>query len=204
MANKNIDELRSVRKHLKKRKPNFIRQEVNKKKSLELKWRRPKGIQSKMRLSKKGNKKSVTKGYKSPRMVKGMLSNGLFPVNVNNLAMIDKVDPKVQTIIIGSTVGLRKKIAIIKKAIELNIKVANVKDCPAYIKEKELEIKKKASQKVEKTKEKEKKKKEAEAKAKKEEKTIDKLADDETDEKKKKEEEKKKIDKILTTQSEGY
>ena len=54
---------------MKKKKPKFIRQDAHKKGRLAKKWRKPKGLQSKMRLCKKGYRKRISKGYKSPKEV---------------------------------------------------------------------------------------------------------------------------------------
>ena len=44
-----IQRLLELRKRIKRKKPEFIRQDAHKKKSLESKWRKPKGLHSKMR-----------------------------------------------------------------------------------------------------------------------------------------------------------
>ena len=44
-----------------------------------------------------------------------------------NPGQVDKVDPKVQAIRIGGTVGGKKRMAIIEKADELGIRVLNRK-----------------------------------------------------------------------------
>ena len=68
MAEENLLQLR---KRIKAKKPNFVRQDSHKQKEVKKKWRKPKGMQSKMRLKKKGYRKSVSIGYGSPKKVNG-------------------------------------------------------------------------------------------------------------------------------------
>ena len=194
----------SYRKHLKTRKPNFIRQDAHKKVKLGEKWRKPKGIQSKMRLHRKGYRKSVSKGYKSPVLIRGALSNGLFPVYVDNLSKLESVDPKTQAIIIMAKTGIRKKIDIIKKAQELKINIANVKDPIKYLKEVEDKQKQKAEAKKQKVKDKEEKKKKLEKKSEKESKKKDSIENIADEAENSEEEKKKEQDKLLTAKDGGY
>ncbi len=195
-----------VRKNIKKKKPTFTRQDSHKKKRVGKKWRRPKGLQSKMRLGFKGYKKSIKIGYGSPRAVKGLESNGLRGVKVCSVLDMAALDPSKDGAIIASSVGIRKKVGILKEAKQKKIKIINIKDSEKFLKEVEELFKKKKEKKEEKVKEKKKKKEEKEKKAiekgkeegkeeKKEEKeTIESLAEKED----KKVEEKKELDKMLT------
>ena len=63
--------LLQVRKELKERKPEFIRQDNPKRKKLNYKWRKPKGIHSKMRHNRRGKRGSPSPGYGSPNEIKG-------------------------------------------------------------------------------------------------------------------------------------
>ncbi len=194
--NKSLIELRTK---VKKRKPTYVRQDSHKKAKLSKAWRRPKGLQSKMRLHKRSYNKSPEIGYGSPVAIKGMTRRGLIPINVKNPNEIDSLDPTTNEIIIGN-VGIRNKIVIVKKALEKNFKIMNIKDPKAFIDEVESKMKKKKDQKQTKKQEKDKKKKElekvAEEKEKKdkEEKTIEEALTDEE----KKQQEKKELDKTLT------
>jgi large subunit ribosomal protein L32e len=199
----NVKDMLDVRSKVKNKKPTFIRQDSLIKR-LKDKWVRPRGYQSKLRLNKKGHAKSISKGFKSPVLVKGLLKNGLQPIYVSNLKDLEKLDVKTQAAMINSTVGLKNKLIIIKKAIELKIMVANFKDPAKFIKEKEeaFEMKKKSKQDKEKQKQ---EKKKQEEKSKKQEKSIDKLAQEEDkSEDEKKTDVKKQQDKVLTSQGEGY
>ncbi|MBU2639557.1 MAG: hypothetical protein KKG75_02495 [Nanoarchaeota archaeon] len=166
------------KKHTGKRKPSFIRQDTNKAKKLKIAWRRPKGLHSKLRLSKKGHQKRPSQGYRAPR--ESRKEKAIMVYNLKDLENTKEV-------IVSSTVGKRKKIGILNKAKELGIKVLNIKDIDAYIKNIEEEFKKKKEEKKSKKVKKEEKKKELEKKSK-----------EKKQEKKSKEEEKKDIAKKLS------
>ena len=72
-----MNELLDKRRRIKKKKPDFIMQSAHKKSRLEQKWKRPRGIDSKMRLNLKGHQKCVEVGYRSPRAVRGLDKSGL-------------------------------------------------------------------------------------------------------------------------------
>ncbi len=212
MSSEKIKKMLEVRVSLKKKKPEFLRQDSHKKVKLGSKWRKPKGLQSKMRLHKGGYRRSVTPGWKSPVMVRGLSRAGLREVVVNNVEEIRKVDPKTQAAVIASSVGNMKKVQMLKIAMESKIIVSNVKAPEEFIKKAEEKIAKKREEKKKAMTEKEKKSKEKEKLAKKKEedkqketKEKDKKGDSDSienlveAEKEKKEKEKKEKDKILIT-----
>lgn len=196
--------LLQVRKAIKSRKPEFIQQDYHKKRRLSRKWKRPTGIQSKMRHQFKGYARRVKQGWRSPAVVRGFHSSGLIPVMIYNIKELDNVQ-KGQGIIIGSNLGTRKKLLIIEQAEKLNIQILNIK--PADFK-KRLEEKKVAKEDAKKSKEEQKKKtledsmKKAEKARKdkeKSEKSAEKLSEEEkaAAEEEKKSEEKKEKDEVL-------
>lgn len=183
------------RRHIKKRKPEFILQDYGKKPRLKRKWRKPKGIDSKMRLGIKGYRKMVTKGYGSPKLVKGLHKSGLKPVLVTSIKDIDSINKEKEGAVIQGSVGLRKKVEIVKKAREKGIKILNLKDYDKFMKYVSEFMEKKKSKKKKLEEKKGRKAEEAKEKeeAKKEEGLADKISDEE-----KKEIEKKEKDKLLT------
>lgn len=188
------EELLKIRRAAKAKKPKFIRQDAHKKSRLRPCWRKPKGIQSKMRLRRPGYRRSVEVGYGAPAEVRGLSREGLVPVAVNNLSELSKIE-RGQAAVISRRVGQRKKVEIANKAKDLGIKILNIKDVEAYIKSVSEKLKKKKEEKEKAVKEKEKKKDEKEKKA--EEKKKEGLAEKLTDEEKK-EKEKKEREKVLT------
>ena len=125
--------LLQLRKESKENKPEFIRQDTNKKKRLGIKWRKPKGLHSKIRQHLKGRRKSPSPGYKSPKKIKGQHSSGLVMVRVFSVKDLSELNKESEGAIIPKTVGMRKRYEILKKAKELNIKILNI-NIDEYIK----------------------------------------------------------------------
>lgn len=183
-------ELLEKRKKLKSRKPDFVRQDFHKKR-LKKKWVRPRGLQSKVRLRIKDKPRRISTGWGSPKAVKGLHPSGLREIIVSTISEVENVNKDTEGIVLRRTVGKKKRIEIIKVAIEKGIKILNIKDPNQFIKDVEAEL---SSRKEKKKKLKEKReKKKKEEKGKKEEKLADKLTDDE-----KKEKDKQEKDKVLT------
>ncbi len=189
-----FDDLLKLRRTLKKKKIDFIRQDFKKKKRLKKEWRKPKGIHSKIRLAKGGHRKKVEVGYKSPKLVRGFHRSGLKIKLVNSFKDIENVDKNKEGIIIAKTVGLRKKIELIKKIIENGITILNIRDPKEYLKkiEESLKEKKEEGEKRKQIKEKKGKEKKVKEKEEKKEELAEKI------EKEEKDKEKKEKDKLLT------
>ena len=188
------EETLKLRNKRKAKKPKFIRQDAHKKAKVSEKWRKPKGLQSKMRYGKKGYRRSVKSGYGSPAAAKGLTRDGFEAVNVSCIGDLKSITEG-QAALISSRVGQKKRAEIAKKADELGIKIINIKDVQEYLKSVSETMQKKKEEKQKHVKEKEKKKAEKEKKA--EEKKKEDLAEKLTDEEKKAEE-KKERDKMLT------
>lgn len=121
-----IDRLLEIRGQLKDRKPDFIRQDNPKRMKLNDKWRKPKGIHSKIRHKFKGRRKMPSPGYKSPRKVKGLHSSGLKPVIIFSVSDIEKIRKESEGAIISKKVGIKARLEILRKANEINIQVLNL------------------------------------------------------------------------------
>ncbi|MBI4139668.1 50S ribosomal protein L32e [Candidatus Woesearchaeota archaeon] len=107
--------LRKVKEILNKKRPNFLRQDAHKKKRLAQVWRNPQGIQGKVKKAIKGHRPMVKVGWGSPKILRGELRSGERPVLVQSITQIEAL-PQKSAIIIGRTVGLRKRILIFEKA----------------------------------------------------------------------------------------
>jgi len=116
--------LLKIRRILKGKKPKFRRQESWRYKRVRPSWRRPKGIDSKMRLKLGGRPKSVEIGYRSPSGIRGRSGSGHDEVLVFNVGDLLKVPPN-QVVTIGHVVGRRKRLDILEKARALGLYVVN-------------------------------------------------------------------------------
>jgi large subunit ribosomal protein L32e len=181
-----IKKLLETRKQIKSKKPGFIRQDAHKKERLKKKWRKPRGLQSKIRLGVAGKARAVSQGYRSPKKVRGLHKSGLQQSLIRTISDLDSLSPKVNCLIISTTLGNKKKIEVMKQAKQKGFEIANIKNPEGYIKKVEdaINLKKKTK---EKTKEKEKTAKINKKKTKEETKDGD-----------KKEVEKKEKEKLLT------
>jgi large subunit ribosomal protein L32e len=120
------EQLLTLRKRIKSRKPAFVRQMTHKVRRLQnkIRWRKPHGYQSKLQQG-IGHRKMVSPGYSSPKEVKGLHRSGLKQVVIHNASQLDAIDPKIEGIIVAGSVGMRKKVIIISKALEKKITILN-------------------------------------------------------------------------------
>jgi len=115
-----------IRKQIKKRTPEFLREEWFRYKRIPKNWRRPDGITSKMRINRKYRPSKVRIGFRGPKDVRGLHSSGFEEVMVFNVNDLDQINKETQAARIGGTVGTRKRIEIEKKAEELNVRILNM------------------------------------------------------------------------------
>ena len=116
----------ATRKEIKKRTPDFLREEWFRYKRVPKNWRRPDGISSKMRRNFKYRPSKVRVGFRGPKDVRGFHPSGFEEVLVYNVNDLEAIDPKTQAARIGGTVGTKKRIDIGKKADELEIRILNM------------------------------------------------------------------------------
>lgn len=126
-----------IRKRIKSKKPTFIRQDAHKKAKLKVCWRKPRGLHSKMRMKKRSYRRLPAIGFGSPRMARDLNRIGLKEIVVNNVADLlhikeSKKDLSLYCIVVASSVGTRKKVSIIKKALELGFAIDNVRNPETY------------------------------------------------------------------------
>lgn len=103
----------------------FLRQEWFRFPRLGEKWRKPRGMHSKMRMHIKYRPNVVSIGYRGPKDVRGLHPSGFQEVMVYNPDQLENIDPKVQAVRVGSSVGFKKRQAIEARADELGIRVLN-------------------------------------------------------------------------------
>ena len=112
----------------KSKKPKFRRQESWRYKRVKENWRKPRGIDNKMRKKVKGWPSSPGAGYRGPKNSRGLHPSGHVEVRVNNIDDLGKVKPDSEVVKIAHTVGARKRIEILNKAKEMGIRVLNPRE----------------------------------------------------------------------------
>ena len=117
--------LLKIRSKINKKRPHFKRYESWRLVRIKDQWRKPRGIDNKMRTELQGWPKSVKIGYRGPAAVRGLHSSGMEEVMVWNTKDLEKVDTETQVARIGGTVGGRKKETMLEKAKELKIRILN-------------------------------------------------------------------------------
>jgi large subunit ribosomal protein L32e len=116
-----------VRARAKNKKPAFIRAESWKYDRFSLSWRKPRGLDNKIRRKIKGWPPGPSVGYKGPKIARGLHPSGYREVMVYNTELLSTIDPNTQAVRIAHTVGKRKRAMIIAEAKKMNLKILNVK-----------------------------------------------------------------------------
>ena len=117
-----------LRERVKKSKPSFVRQESWKYVRLKESWRRPRGLDNKMRRKIKGWPPTVNAGYRGPKIARGLHPSGCVEVMVYNVKDLEKVDPETQAARIAHAVGRRKRGSILAEARRKRIRILNIKE----------------------------------------------------------------------------
>ncbi|MEM7813380.1 MAG: eL32 family ribosomal protein [Candidatus Aenigmatarchaeota archaeon] len=107
-----------------KRRSRFLRYEWFKCKKLGMKWRRPVGLHSKMRQGRKGKPPKVNAGFGHAAARRGMVG-GYFPVVVQNVADLARIDREKQAAVLASGLGLRTVAEIVMKAEQCGVVILN-------------------------------------------------------------------------------
>jgi len=115
----------ALRKRHKSKKLKFRRQESWRYKRVSEVWRRPDGVDSKMRKKVRGWPKSAEIGYRGPRVARGLHPSGYAEVLVRTVDDLGKVDPKTQAIRIAHSVGMKKRAEISIRAGERGVRILN-------------------------------------------------------------------------------
>ena len=124
--NESLTERKSSKKdYVKHKKPKFRRQESWRLKRVTDRWRKPHGVDSKMRKKVKGWPACPTTGYRSPKKTRGLHPSGFMETRVQSIEDLGGIDPELQAIRIARRVGKRKRVEILSLAEEKGIHVLN-------------------------------------------------------------------------------
>lgn len=119
------EDLLRARKKVSTTRPKFVRQESWRYIRLAENWRKPKGVDNKMRKQVSGVPPLVKVGYRGPKSARGLHPSGYRDRLIHNIRDLEKLDPKIDAARIGHTVGRRKRIDIVSRANALGVKVLN-------------------------------------------------------------------------------
>ena len=122
---KSPKEMILLKEEISKKRPKFIRQESWRYRRIKEMWRKPKGIDSKMRLRVKGWPALVKVGYRGPSIARKLHPSGFHDTLVHNMRELEKINSKTDAARLASTLGTRKRLILLARAKELGIKVLN-------------------------------------------------------------------------------
>jgi large subunit ribosomal protein L32e len=113
------------RDELAEHRPRFVRQESWRYVRIHPEWRKPKGVDNKVRRQDKGWPALVRVGYRGPVESRGLHPSGHFEVLVYRPSDLGSLVPGRDVARIGGTVGAKKREQILSRATELGIRVLN-------------------------------------------------------------------------------
>jgi large subunit ribosomal protein L32e len=116
-----------LRARARNKKPKFVRAESWKYDRFSLSWRKPRGLDNKIRRKIKGWPPGPSMGYKGPKIARFLHPSGYREVIVFNVEGLSNIDPNTQAVRIAHTVGKRKRALIIAEAKNLGLKILNLK-----------------------------------------------------------------------------
>ncbi len=113
------------RNEVSKHRPRFVRQESWRYVRIHPEWRKPKGVDNKVRRQDKGWPALVRIGYRGPVKARGLHPSGHMDVLVNRARDLEGLVPGRDVARIGRTVGAKKREQILARANELGLRVVN-------------------------------------------------------------------------------
>ncbi len=126
-------EYKRLRRIKKSKKRKFIRPYSWEWKKLDESWRKPRGKDNKVRLQLKYRPPIVKVGYRTPKKIRYLHPSGKEEILVYKVEDLYNVDPLNQVVRIARTVGIRKRLEIIRFAEKFGIRVLNTGRAEAYL-----------------------------------------------------------------------
>ena len=120
-----LKQLVEDRREFARRRPAFIRPESWRYDRIKPQWRKPKGLDNKVRKSKKGWPRRAKVGYRGPVASRFLHPSGHYEVTVHNQVELESLVPGRDAARIGATVGAKKRSLILSRANELGLRIVN-------------------------------------------------------------------------------
>ncbi len=124
-ADAGLQALVEQRRKISENRPRFVRQESWRYVRIKPEWRKPKGVDSKIRRQDKGWPALVRVGFRGPVKARGLHPSGHFEVLVQRPADLDRLVPGRDVARVGRGVGAKKREAILSRAKELGVRIVN-------------------------------------------------------------------------------
>jgi len=122
--------LLKVRRKLNQSLPQFRAFESWRFVKIKPRWRKPRGIDNKMRTNERGWPRVANIGWGGPAAVRGLHPSGKEEVFVCNVDDLKKVNAETQVARISGTVGGKKRALILAEAEKSGIKILNTRAKP--------------------------------------------------------------------------
>ena len=122
--------LLKVRRKLNMNRPKFYAFESWRFVKIKQRWRKPRGIDNKMRTNERGWPRVANIGWGGPASVRGLHPTGKEEVLVSNINGLKKINVETQVARINRTVGGKKRAAMVSEAEKLGVKLLNTRAKP--------------------------------------------------------------------------
>jgi len=117
-----------LRSKISQGRPSFKRYESWRYKRLETTWRKPKGVDNHQRKQKSRGRPGIVKvGYGGPKNSRGLHPSGYTDNLVYNVNDLEKLNPKLDGVRLGHSVGSKKRKDIVQLALEKKFKIFNAR-----------------------------------------------------------------------------